>query len=59
MDHSGHFVENRWGCVCGKRMVMVRIFATIIIPVENNGVQDQEEIKAAMKTVRYWIYLEG
>lgn len=31
------------------RMVIVRIVATIIIPVKNNSVQDQEEIKEVMK----------
>jgi len=46
-----------WGS--GKRMVIIRIVATIIIPVKNNSVQDQEEIKEVMKIVRYWIYFEG
>lgn len=31
------------------RMVIVRIVATIIIPVKNNSVQDQEEMKEVMK----------
>lgn len=43
----------------GKGMNIIRIVATIIIPVKNNSVQDQEEIKEVMKIVRYWIYFEG
>lgn len=43
----------------GKRMVIIKIVATIIIPVKNNTVQDQEEIKEVMKIVTYCIYFEG
>lgn len=33
----------------GRNRVIVRVVATIIIPVKNNSVQDQEEIKEVMK----------
>lgn len=40
-------------------MVMVRIIATAIIPVKNNSVQDQEEMKKGMKNSYILIYFEG
>lgn len=41
-----------------KRMVMVSIIATEIIPKKNNCAQDQGEMKEVTKN-RYWIYFQG
>lgn len=38
-----------WQIETGKKIVMVRIIATVIIPMKNNIVQDQGEMKEVMK----------